>query len=432
MDAHPASATGKKPWYQQLYMQVLVGIALGVIVGYLQPAFGAELKPLGDAFIKMIKMAIGLVIFCTVVHGISGMGDMKKMGTLGGKSLLYFEIVSTLALLIGLAVAHIVQPGAGMNIDPATLDASAVAQYAGAAKDHSTIDFLLNIIPTTIIGAFSEGAILPIVFISVLFGYVLSKTGEAGKPIRDLVESGSAVVFGIINTLMKFAPIGAFGAMAYTIGRFGLESLGPLLGLIATFYLTAVIFVVVILGSIGLWAGFNIFRFLGYLKEELLITLGASSSDPALPGLMAKLENLGCSKPVVGFVVPTGYVFNADGTSIYMTMAALFIAQAMNIDLTLMQQAAIFGVALLTSKGASGITGAGFIALVGTLSVVPAIPAAGMALVLGVDRFMSEARALVNLIGNAVATVVMAKMEGELDKDRMRSVLSGKAIPVAA
>ncbi len=418
----------RRPFYTVLYIQVLIGIIAGVLVGWIWPAFGADLKPLGDVFIKLIRMVIGLVIFVTVVSGIGGMSDMKKMGRLGGKALLYFEVVSTLALLIGVIVGNVVRPGAGFNADVTKLNAAAITRYAGQAKEHGTVDFLMNIVPNTIVDAFARGDILPVVFIAVLFGVVLSRLGEAGRPVRELVDSASALVFGVINLLMRVAPIGAFGAMAYTVGAFGVGSLGRLAGLVATFYLTAGVFVFVVLGLIARWAGFSIFALLRYIKEELLIILGASSSDPALPGLMEKMEHLGCSKPVVGLVLPTGYIFNADGTNIYMTLAALFVAQATNVDLSFNEQFAIFAVAMLTSKGASGITGAGFIALVATLSVVPAIPAAGMALVLGVDRFMSEVRALVNAIGNVVATIVLAKHEGELDVARMHRVLSGELV----
>ena len=423
-----AAKARRRPFYAVLYIQVLIGIVLGALVGWIWPTFGADLKPLGDVFIKLIRMVIGLVIFVTVVSGIGGMSDMKKMGRLGGKALLYFEVVSTAALLIGLIVGNIVRPGDGFNADPTKLNAAAITRYAGQAKEHGTVDFLVNIVPNTFVDAFARGDILPIVFVAVLFGVVLSRLGEQGRPVRELVDSASALVFGVINVLMRVAPIGAFGAMAYTVGAFGVGSLGRLLGLVATFYLTAGVFVFVVLGLIARWAGFSIFALLRYIKEELLIILGASSSDPALPALMEKMEHLGCSKPVVGLVLPTGYIFNADGTNIYMTLAALFVAQATNVDLSLSQQLAIFGVALLTSKGASGITGAGFIALVATLSVVPAIPAAGMALILGVDRFMSEVRALVNAIGNVVATIVLAKNEGELDVARMRRVLAGELV----
>jgi aerobic C4-dicarboxylate transport protein len=419
------ASEGRKPWYRILYVQVLVAIALGVALGHFWPATAVEMKPLGDGFIKLIKMVIALVIFCTVVSGIAGMENMKKVGRVGGKALLYFEAVSTLALLLGLVVATLVKPGAGFNADPATLDVKAVAAYAGKAKEQTIVEFVLNIIPNTIVDAFARGDILPVVLISVLFGYVLSRLGERGRPIKDFIDAGAGLVFGATNVLMRLAPIGAFGAMAFTVGRFGVGSLGPLAKLVGTFYLTSAIFVLGILGVIAWWAGFNIFKFLRYIREEILIVLGTSSSDPALPGLMEKLERLGCSKPVVGLVVPTGYVFNTDGSSIYMTLAALFVAQATNTDLTLMQELAIFGVAMLTSKGASGVTGASFIALVGTLSVVPTIPVAGMALILGIDRFMSEARALVNMIGNGVAAVVMAKWEGELDHARMQAVLNG-------
>jgi len=417
----------KKPFYKILYIQVLIAIALGIALGHLWPAIAVEMKPLGDGFIKLIKMVIALVIFCTVVSGIAGMDSMKKVGRVGGKALLYFEVVSTLALAIGLVVGNWLRPGAGFNANPATLDAKAVTAYAGKAQEQTVTEFLLNVIPNTVIDAFAKGDILPVVLISLLFGCVLSRLGERGKPVKDVIDAASDLVFGAINIIMKLAPIGAFGAMAFTIGRYGVGSLGPLIKLVATFYLTSLIFIVVVLGAIARVAGFSIFRFLAYLKEEILIVLGTSSSDSALPSLMEKLERLGCSKPVVGLVVPTGYVFNTDGTSIYMTLAALFVAQATNTDLTLTQQLAIFAVAMLTSKGASGVTGASFIALVGTLSVVPTIPVAGMALILGIDRFMSEARALVNMIGNGVAAVVMARWEGELDQARMDAVLRGHA-----
>jgi aerobic C4-dicarboxylate transport protein len=411
-----------------LHTQVLIGILAGIAVGYLAPHLGASLKVLGDLFIKSIKMIIGLVIFCTVVSGIGGMGDMKKVGRVGGKALLYFECMSTLALLFGAVVGDLLHPGAGFHVDPARLDSAAVASYAGAAHAQSAVRFLSDIIPRTLTGAFADGQILPVVFVSLLFGYALSQLGERGKPLRALVDSLTHVIFGIINVLMRTAPIGAFGAMAYTVGRFGVSSLGPLLDLILVFAVMCTLFIVIAMGAVCRWAGINIFSFLRYLKEELLVTLGASSSDVAMPALMEKLQHLGCSQSVVGLVVPTGYVFNADGTSLYMVLAALFVAQAMNIHLTVMQQLALFGVSMLTSKGASGISGAGFIALVGTLSVVPAIPAAGMALLLGIDRIMSTLRAIVNITGNAVATVLMASLEGELDRSRMARVLSGSLV----
>ncbi len=415
----------RKPFYKILYVQVLTAIVFAVVLGHYYPSFAVEMKPLGDGFIKLIKMVIALVIFCTVVSGIAGMQDMKKVGRVGGKALLYFEVVSTVALLIGMIVGNFVAPGAGFNASPASLDAKAVAQYAGKAKEQSIVEFVLNIIPNTIVDAFARGDILPVVMISVLFGYVLSRLGDRAKPVRDVIDAGSELVFGTINVIMRLAPIGAFGAMAFTVGRYGIGSLGPLLKLIGVFYLTSLIFVFGILGPIAMWAGFSIWKFLIYIKEEILIVLGTSSSDPVLPSLMAKLEGLGCSKPVVGLVVPTGYVFNTDGSSIYMTLAALFVAQATNTDLSLTQQIAIFAVAMLTSKGASGVTGASFIALVGTLSVVPTVPVAGMALILGIDRFMSEARALVNVIGNGVATIVISRWENEIDVEQMRAVLNG-------
>lgn len=422
----PTVRAGRKPLYQVLYVQVLAAIALGVLVGHLWPATAVEMKPLGDAFIKLIKMVIALVIFCTVVSGIAGMDSMKKVGRIGGKALLYFEAVSTLALVIGLVVGNWLKPGAGFNVDPATLDAKAVAAYAGKAQEQGIVDFLLHLIPSTVVDAFAQGDILPVVLVSILFGYALSRLGAAARPVKELVDGASKVVFDIINILMRLAPIGAFGAMAFTVGKYGLAALGPLAYLIGTFYLTSAIFVVLVLGTIARIAGFSIFRFLAYIKEEILIVLGTSSSDSALPSLMEKLERAGCAKPVVGLVVPTGYVFNTDGTSIYMTLAALFVAQATGTELSLAQQLAILAVAMLTSKGASGVTGASFIALVGTLAVVPAIPVAGMALILGIDRFMSEARALVNMIGNGVATLVMARWEGELDQERLAAALAGR------
>jgi aerobic C4-dicarboxylate transport protein len=423
----PQTIGRKLPIYRTLYFQVLVGIVLAIIFGNFYPDSAINMKPLGDMFIKLIKMMIGLVVFCTVVSGIAGMGNMKKVGRVGGKALLYFEIVSTIALLLGMLVGNVVHPGTGFNADPAKLDTKAIAQYAGAAKEHSgLLDFIGSIIPNTAIDAFARGDILPIVLVSILVGYAVSALGEKARPVRDLVDAATRVVFAVINVVMRLAPIGAFGAMAFTVGRYGIRSLGPLLELVGVFYLTGAVFVVVVLGAISAWAGFNIFKLLNYIKAELLLTLGTSSSDPALPTLMEKLERAGCSRPVVSLVVPTGYVFNSDGSNIYLTLAALFVAQATNTPLSLEQQAALFGVALLTSKGSGGVTGAGFIALVATLSVVPSVPLAGMALILGIDRFMSEARAIVNIIGNAVATIVMARIEGELDTTRLRLALSGQ------
>jgi len=415
----------KKPFYKILYVQVVFAIILGVLLGVFYPAIGTSMKPLGDGFIKLIKMIIAPVIFCTVVAGIAGMQDMKKVGRVGGKALLYFEVVSTFALVIGLIVANVVKPGAGFNVDVAHLDAKSIAQYTEKAHQQSTVDFLLNIIPNTFVDAFAKGDILQVLLIAILFGTALSLLGERGRPTTKIIEDFSHAIFGVVNIVMKLAPIGAFGAMAFTIGKYGLASLIPLAKLMGSFYLTCGLFVCVVLGTIAKLTGFSIFKFIAYIKEELLIVLGTSSSESALPALMRKLEKLGCSKSVVGLVVPTGYSFNLDGTNIYMTMAALFVAQATNTELTLLQQLTILAVAMLTSKGASGITGAGFITLAATLAVVPTIPVAGMALILGIDRFMSECRALTNFVGNGVASVVVSKWENELDHERMAAVLSG-------
>jgi aerobic C4-dicarboxylate transport protein len=382
------------------------------------------MKPLGDAFIRMITMIITLMIFCTVVTGIAGMHDLRKVGRVGGKALLYFEIISTLALLVGLVVGNVVHPGSGFNVDASTLDVRAVADYAGQAKAQSFEDFLIHIIPTTIVDAFAKGDILEVVFVSILFGFAMSVAGVHAKPVLNLLESLTKVIFRLVNILMRFAPIGAFGAMAFTIGRYGLASLGPLLRLIASFYVTSILFVVIVFGAVAWLAGFSLVKFLLRIKEEILLVLATSSSETALPTLMEKLEALGCSRSLVGLVVPTGYTFNTDGSSLYMTLAALFVAQATNTHLTLLQQITIFSVAVLTSKGASGVQGAAFIALVATLSVIPTIPVAGMALILGIDRFMSMARALVNMIGNGVATLVVARWENELDRETLRRNLA--------
>ena len=414
----------KLPFYRVLWVQVLVAMALSVILGYVDPVRAVAMKPLGDAFIRLITMVITLIIFCTVVTGIAGMENLKKVGRVGGMALIYFEIVSTLALLIGLVVGNVVHPGSGFNVNVATLDAKSVADYAGQAKAQSVTDFLMHIIPTTVVDAFAKGDILEVVFVALLFGFALSAAGPRSKPLIDLIDAITHAVFGVVNILMKFAPIGAFGAMAYTVGKFGLASLDPLAKLIGTFWLTSVLFVVIVLGAVAWVAGFNIFRFLAHIKEEILLVLATSSSETALPTLMAKLENLGCSKSLVGLVVPTGYTFNTDGTSLYMTMAALFVAQATNTHLTLTQQLTILAVAVLTSKGASGVQGASFIALVATLSVIPTIPVAGMALILGIDRFLSMFRALVNMIGNGVATLVLARWEGELERQTLRRNLA--------
>jgi aerobic C4-dicarboxylate transport protein len=416
----------KKPFYANLWVQVLIAIAAAVVYGYLSPAKAIAMKPLGDGFIRLITMIISLIIFCTVVSGIASMQDMKKVGRVGGKALLYFEVVSTVALLIGLVVGNVAHPGSGFNVSAANLDAKAVADYAGQAKAQSITDFLLHIIPTTVVDAFAKGDILQVVFVAILFGLALSALGDRGKPLVTLLDSLTQTVFGIVNVLMRFAPIGAFGAMAFTVGKYGIASLGPLAKLIAAFYLTSILFVLVILGIVARLVGFSIFKFLAYIKEEILLVLAISSSEPAIPTLMEKLEKLGCSKALVGLVVPTGYTFNTDGTSIYMTLAALFVAQATNTHLSLGQQLTIFAVATLTSKGASGVQGAAFIALVATLTVIPTIPVAGMALILGIDRFMSMFRALVNMIGNGVATLVVARWEGELTRENLQNNLASK------
>jgi aerobic C4-dicarboxylate transport protein len=416
----------KKPFYAGLSFQVLLGVAVAILLGYVSPPTAVAMKPLGDAFIRLITMIITLVIFCTLVTGIAGMEDMKKVGRVGGKALLYFEAVSTLALLIGLVVGNVVHPGSGFNVNPATLDAKAVAEYAGQAKAQGVTEFLIHIIPNTVFDAFAKGDILQVLLVSLLFGFALSLAGQHGKPLVDLLNTLTRIVFGVVAILMRFAPIGAFGAMAFTIGKYGLASLGPLVKLMVTLYLTSMLFVVVLLGGIARLAGFGIFRFLWFLREELLLVLATSSSEPALPTLMAKLEKLGCSKTLVGLVVPTGYTFNADGTSLYMTLAALFVAQATNTHLTLTQQFTILGVAVLTSKGASGVQGAAFIALVATMMVIPTIPVAGMALILGIDRFLSMCRAIINLIGNAVATLVIARWENELDRNSLQYHLLGE------
>ena len=420
----------KKPFYTGLSFQVLVGVAIAILLGYASPATAVSMKPLGDAFIRLITMIITLVIFCTLVTGIAGMEDMKKVGRVGGKALLYFELVSTLALLFGLIVGNLVRPGSGFNVNPAALDSRAVADYAGQAKAQSVGEFLAHIIPNTIVDAFSRGDILQVLLVSLLFGFALSLAGPRCKPLVELLESFTRAVFGVVSILMRLAPIGAFGAMAFTIGKYGLASLGPLAKLIGTLYITAALFVFVILGAIARIAGFGILRFLWFLREEIILVLATSSSEPALPNLMAKLERLGCSKTLVGLVVPTGYTFNADGTSLYMTLAALFVAQATNTHLTILQQFTILGVALLTSKGASGVQGAAFIALVATMMVIPTIPVAGMALILGIDRFLSMCRAVVNMIGNAVATLVIARWENELDRTVLAHHLRGTAGPL--
>jgi len=409
-----------KPFYATLWVQVLFAMVLAVVLGYFDPERAIAMKPLGDGFIRLITMVITLIVFCTVVTGIAGMQDMKKVGRVGGKALLYFEVVSTLALVIGLVVGNVVKPGSGFHVNAATLDAKAVSEYAGQAKAQSIPDFLLHIIPTTAVDAFAKGDMLQVLLVAILFGFSLSMVGPKCKPVVDVFDALTHAVFGVVGILMRFAPIGAFGAMAFTVGKYGIASLGPLGKLIVTFYACCFFFVIVVLGSIAAIAGFNIFKFLVYIKEEILLVLAVSSSETALPTLMEKLERLGCSKSLVGLIVPTGYTFNTDGSSLYMTLAALFVAQATNTPLTLGQQITLFAVAVLTSKGASGVQGASFIALVGTLSVIPTIPVAGMALILGIDRFMSMFRAVVNMIGNGVATLVVARWEKELDRQQIR------------
>src|SRR5438105_2440192 len=408
-----------------LYFWVLLAIVSGGVLGYVAPATAVKLKPLGDGFIALVRMLISPVIFCTVVLGITGAGDMKKVGRVGGKALIYFEVVSTFALIIGLVVVNVVKPGAGFNVDPRTLDANAVADYAKRAASQSAFDFILHVIPSTFFDAFTgSGDLLQVLFVAILFGYGMMRLGPAGKTIHQFIESCSQIFFGMMNALMKLAPLGAGGAMAFTIGRYGIAALRPLMMVMGSFYLTCILFIFLVLGSIAAWTGFSILRFIGYISTELLTVLGTSSSESALVPLMEKLENLGCSKSVVGLVVPSGYSFNLDGTNIYLSMAALFVAQALNIDLTLRQQLTLLGVAMLTSKGASGVTGAGFITLAATLAVVPSIPVAGLALILGIDRFMSEARSITNFIGNGVATIVVSHWENELDRKKLRQELS--------
>ncbi|MFG1429029.1 dicarboxylate/amino acid:cation symporter [Roseixanthobacter glucoisosaccharinicivorans] len=419
----------RRPLYKVLYVQVLFAVFCGLLLGAFFPHTGAAMKPLGDGFIKLITMIIAPVIFCTVVVGIASMRDVKKVGRVGGKALLYFEVVSTFALVLGLIIGEVVRPGDGFNVDVATLDTKAIANYTTQAAHTSTVDFLLNIIPHTFVSAFTAGSILQVLMISILTGFAIGALGDQGEPVLKAVQAIEKVVFAIVKIILYVAPVGAFGAMAFTIGAYGLSALGNLLELIATFYLTAILFVVLVLGTIARMVGFNVLKLVRYIREELLIVLGTSSSESALPPLMRKLENAGASKSVVGLVVPTGYSFNLDGTNIYMTLATLFIAQATNTPLTLEHELIVLAVAMLTSKGASGVTGAGFITLAATLAAVPEIPVAGMALILGIDRFMSECRALTNITGNAVATLVVARWEGELDLDRLNAVLDGKDVP---
>jgi len=414
----------RKPFYRILYVQVIAAIFAGVLLGHFLPGDGIAMKPLGDAFIKLVRMIISPVIFCTVVTGIASMHDMRKVGRVGGKALLYFEIVSTVALAIGLLAAHLLQPGKGFNVDPSTLDASAVSGYAAqATHGEGLAGFFMHIIPDTFVGAFTQGDILPVLLIAMLFGSALAVMGEPAKPVISLIEALSKAFFKIVHVITSLAPIGAFGAMAFTIGKYGIESLLPMMKLIGTFYLTAFLFVTFGLGMVAKACGFSIFRFLAFIKDELLIVLGTSTSEAALPQLMEKLERLGCSRGIVGLVVPTGYSFNLDGTNIYMTLAVLFLAQATNTHMTAMQEVTLLAVTMLTSKGSTGVTGAGFITLAASLSVVPTVPVTAMVLILGIDRFMSECRALTNIVGNGVATIVVASWEKELDRGMLRAQL---------
>jgi aerobic C4-dicarboxylate transport protein len=425
--ADHAAPPAHRPWYAQLYLQVLAAILLGVLLGHFHPQTGEAMKPIGDGFIKLVKMIIAPVIFLTIVTGIAGMRDLGSVGRVAGKAFAYFLFFSTLALFVGMAVANLVRPGSGLNIDPATLDTSKVADYASKAHETTITGFLTGIIPDTFLGALTEGSILQVLFVAILFGIGLALIGDRGDRLLGALEDISLAVFKVVAILMRAAPVGAFGAMAFTIGKYGVGTLVNLATLVGTFYLTSFLFVVIVLGLVSRMAGFSIFRLIAYLKAELLLVLGTSSSESALPSLIEKMERAGCPKSIVGLVVPTGYSFNLDGTNIYMTLAALFIAQACNVDLTIGQQLLLLGVAMLSSKGAAGVTGAGFITLAATLSIVPSVPVAGMALILGVDRFMSECRSLTNFIGNAVATVIVSRWEGKLDREQFAAALSGKA-----
>ena len=417
------SPVSRAAWYRILYVQVLIAVALGIVIGYFFPDFGKSLKPLGDGFIKLIKMIIAPIIFCTVVHGIASMSDLKKLGRIGFKTVIYFEVVSTIALVIGLVVVNFLRPGAGFNIDPKTLDPSIGQTYARNAHGLNTVEFLLNIIPSTFFGAFATGDLLQVLFVAGLTAAAISVMGPHGQPLLRVIEFGSNVFFGIMRIIVRAAPLGALGAMAFTIGSYGLGSLNRLLALMASFYVTAGLFVLVVLGSIAWYNGFSILRFLGYIKEELLLTIGTSSSETALPGMIDKMRRLGCADATAGLVIPTGYSFNLDGTNIYMTMAAVFLAQATNTPLDLRHQITLLLVAMISSKGASGVTGAGFVTLAATLAVVPSVPIESLALLVGIDRFMSECRAVTNLIGNGVATVVISRWEKEVTKETLQARL---------
>ncbi|MCO5792454.1 MAG: dicarboxylate/amino acid:cation symporter [Blastomonas sp.] len=420
----------RKRWYAQLYLQVLVAIVAGVTLGHFAPETGAAMKPLGDVFIKLVKMVIAPVIFLTIVTGIAGMRDLASVGRVAGKAFAYFLFFSTLALIIGMIVANVVRPGDGLNIDPATLDTAKVSEFAAKAEDSSITGFLTAIVPDTFLSSLSDGNLLQVLFVSILFGISLAMIGDRGARLLDLLEDASIAFFKLVGIVMKAAPVGAFGAMAFTIGEYGIGTLANLAALVATFYLTSLLFVLVVLGLVARACGFSILKLIAYLKAELLLVLGTSSSESALPSLIEKMERAGCPKTVVGLVVPTGYSFNLDGTNIYMTLAALFIAQACNVDLSIGEQLLLLGVAMISSKGAAGVTGAGFITLAATLSIVPSVPVAGLALILGIDRFMSECRSLTNFIGNAVATVVVSKWEGRLDKAQFDAALAGRLPPV--
>lgn len=416
-------ASQRKRWYRVLYIQVIIAVFVGILIGWFFPDTGKALKPLGDGFVKLVKMIIAPIIFCTVVHGIASMSDMKRLGRIGLKAIIYFELVSSLALLIGLIVVNVMQPGAGFNIDPATLDPKVGKTYAEQAHSLNATDFLLNVIPNSFFDALARGDILEVLLIAILSGFAISFMGEAGRPVLEFIEKASKVFFGIMNIIVKVAPIGALGAMAFTVGSYGIGALSKLIELMFGFYLTAIIFVVVVLGAIAAYNGFSIFRFINYIKEELLLVLGTSSSEAALPGIIQKMRRLGCSESTVGLVIPTGYSFNLDGTNIYMTMAAMFLAQATNIHLGLSSQLTLLLVAMLSSKGATGVTGAGFITLAATLAVVPTVPIQSLALIVGIDRFMSECRALTNFVGNGVATVVISRWEKEISKEELRANL---------
>jgi aerobic C4-dicarboxylate transport protein len=418
------SAAHRQPWYKILYVQVLIAIVVGILLGYFYPDLGKQMKPLGDGFIALIKMMIAPVIFCTVVHGISSIGDLKRVGRVGLKALVYFEAVSTLALMIGLVVGEVLQPGAGFNIDPASIDAKSVAAYVSKAKEEGVIAHLMAIIPDSYFDALARGDLLQVLLVSILTGFSIAFLGKTGEPIAYAIDQAAKVFFGVIRIVVRLAPLGAFGAMAFTIGAYGLGSLWNLAALIGTFYLTSALFVLIVLGAIARLSGFSILRFIAYIKDELLIVLGTSSSETVLPQMIKKMERLGCSRSVVGLVIPTGYSFNLDGTNIYMTLATLFLAQATNTHLTIWQELGILGIAMITSKGASGVTGAGFITLAATLSIVPDIPIQSLAILVGIDKFMSECRALTNLIGNGVACVVVSISESELDKDKLREALA--------